>query len=347
MSSNKTGETSEVPEEEKEKEEEDQSFWSDSRLVYPPDILLIPLAGFTAASFLGSMHWLFELTTHFRVQYGIGALLIGTIYLFFKKYVRAGLLAAVFLLNATMIVPLYLPPDHADTQSKSGMSSVKLMSINVSTSNRNAKDVLQLVREKQPDLILLMEVNRWWIKALKPLNKQYPHHRAAPRSDNFGIALYTKKQVDDIKVRTPTRYNLPVITARFRHADTPVQFTGVHTLPPVSPSYFVQRNALLSRLANTVAVQSNPSIVMGDLNTTSWSPYFQSFIETAGLRDTRKGFGVQPTWPSFFHIAPLQICLDHCLVSDDLKVMNRTVLRDIGSDHYPILVSLRTRDDRS
>ncbi len=188
-----------------------------------------------------------------------------------------------------------------------------------------------------------MEINYRWLNALESLKEQYAHHRVVARPDNFGIAVFIDKPVEEIFIRTPIRPFLPVVSARFKHNGKTVHFTGLHTLPPASRAYFHGRNELLKKEAKTVRNQTNPRVVMGDLNTTSWSPHFQSFLDTTQLRDSRKGYGVQPTWPAFLYLAPLRICLDHCLVSDDLKVVNRTVLHSVGSDHYPILVSLQQR----
>ena len=77
---------------------------------------------------------------------------------------------------------------------------------------------------------------------------------------------------------------------------------------------------------------------MGDLNTTSWSPFFSDLIEESGLRDSRKGFGIQTTWPDGLFL--LRIPIDHCLVSKDISVLDRRVGPSIGSDHFPVTVDL-------
>jgi endonuclease/exonuclease/phosphatase (EEP) superfamily protein YafD len=55
--------------------------------------------------------------------------------------------------------------------------------------------------------------------------------------------------------------------------------------------------------------------------------------------DSRKGFGLQATWPA--SLGMFGITLDHFLVTEDWKVAERKVLEDIGSDHAPIYIQLK------
>nr|WP_094673053.1 hypothetical protein [Hydrocoleum sp. CS-953] len=69
----------------------------------------------------------------------------------------------------------------------------------------------------------------------------------------------------------------------------------------------------------------------GDLNTTMWSPYYQKLEQKTGLRNSRLGFGILPSWPAkgfshsiVFYILSrfFQIPIDHCLISSEIKVVN-------------------------
>lgn len=78
---------------------------------------------------------------------------------------------------------------------------------------------------------------------------------------------------------------------------------------------------------------------MGDFNMTPWSPKFRQLVADSHLRDTVRGFGLQPTWPAG---APqFWIPIDHVLVSPDILVVDRRVGPDLGSDHYPVIVDIQ------
>src|SRR5262249_38286126 len=74
-----------------------------------------------------------------------------------------------------------------------------------------------------------------------------------------------------------------------------------------------------------------------DLNTTAGSPHFAEFLRVSGLRDSRFGFGPQPSWPTW---SPLRLTIDHAFLSADLAVAGRRPGPDIGSDHYPLILDL-------
>jgi endonuclease/exonuclease/phosphatase (EEP) superfamily protein YafD len=69
-----------------------------------------------------------------------------------------------------------------------------------------------------------------------------------------------------------------------------------------------------------------------------WSPYYRKLVRDSGLRNARKGFGIIPTWPC--GIPMMSIPLDHCLTSPSLQVNAIKRGKQVGSDHFPIIVDL-------
>ncbi|MEE8238524.1 MAG: endonuclease/exonuclease/phosphatase family protein, partial [Nitrososphaerales archaeon] len=92
----------------------------------------------------------------------------------------------------------------------------------------------------------------------------------------------------------------------------------------------------ITEVSKSVSDQEDPILLLGDLNITPWSPIFKDFLRSTGLRDSREGFGLQPSWPTWF--PPAWIPIDHVLVSSNVTVYDRKIERDIGSDHYPVIV---------
>jgi hypothetical protein len=79
--------------------------------------------------------------------------------------------------------------------------------------------------------------------------------------------------------------------------------------------------------------------LIGDLNTTMWSPYYKNYIGNTQLKNTRYGFGILPTWKIIHQFFAIPI--DHSLVTPDIKINNVYTGRSIGSDRLPLITNLQ------
>ena len=92
--------------------------------------------------------------------------------------------------------------------------------------------------------------------------------------------------------------------------------------------------------ADWVRAGDQPSVVLGDLNTTPWSHALDP-LEEAGLVSSQRSFGLQPTWPAEFWW--LRLSLDHCFHHPDLVTLNRWTGPSNGSDHFALHMVLAFR----
>jgi endonuclease/exonuclease/phosphatase family metal-dependent hydrolase len=60
----------------------------------------------------------------------------------------------------------------------------------------------------------------------------------------------------------------------------------------------------------------------------------------------RDGIGLLPSWPTFMYFDWLMIPIDHCLVSDDIRVIMAQLGEAIGSDHLPLIIELEIEKPR-
>ena len=138
---------------------------------------------------------------------------------------------------------------------------------------------------------------------------------------------------------------VPTLTANLKIDGDSIHLLGTHTLPPVDIEYVTHRNHQAAALADYVAAQKSHVALLGDLNMTSWSPVFQDLIGQSGLRDTRRGFGVQPTWPP--QIPYLLIPIDHALVSPNIEVLDRRTGPNLGSDHRAVILDISLHSEHA
>ena len=223
-----------------------------------------------------------------------------------------------------------------------GDDTLALMVANVLTPNRRAQDLVDLVRERRPDVLLTVETDGWWEAQLRPLEADYPHRVHRPQDNLYGMHLYSRLPLVDPQVHCLVEDGVPSIHAgvRLRNGRV-VTLHGLHPSPPApseNPSS-TERDAELLRVAKALPQPARAEVVMGDLNDVAWSATTRLFQKIGGLLDPRVGRG---SFNTFHAKLPfLRWPLDHVFCSPDFTLMSMARLRAIGSDHFPIEVVLR------
>lgn len=301
----------------------------------------------SGAAYFGRWHWLCELTSHFRMQYLALALLCvaGFYCCRARRWMIAGLVC--MLLNALVIVPWYLP--RSLTEARPPEHNLRVLLCNVLWSNKNFAALLDLVRAEKPDVFVLQEVSKDMMTSLKPLASEYPFQRTVWEHDGR-IACFSRGELEDFDSSIASGDPHQRIVTKLKINGRSVSLLTIHPPPPVSNKDLQERNRQMSEAAAIARQLPPPTIIIGDLNASLWTPYFTEMVRESGLAETRKGFGVLPTWPNFLptlkkplglNLVPLaKIPIDHCLVSPDIKVVNCRTGRDVGSDHLPLIVDL-------
>lgn len=291
----------------------------------------------TIASWGGRLGWPVELATHFRVQYAVLLALVSLVLAVLARFRIAGFFALMIVPSAAAIFPLYVSPGRPpDIGAR--MSRLRFMTANIHTDNRRYKAFVDHVRDVNPDVLLVLEVDQAWVRGLAPLRPRYPYRWERPLSDNFGIALYSKLRAISIEGRELGGVDVPAVLARLRVDGGSLAVIGMHTLPPTRPRYSNYRDRQLKAAAELASDLPGPLILAGDLNITGWSPLFNDLLRDGGLTDSRRGFGVQSTWPS--QAALMRIPIDHVLVSPGVHIFDRRVHPGLGSDHRSVVVDL-------
>ncbi|GAB4577665.1 MAG: endonuclease/exonuclease/phosphatase family protein [Anaerolineales bacterium] len=296
------------------------------------DFLIIGIGAASLLGFLGRVDWTLDLFSHFRVQYLIlHGITLGVAFVMKRR--RAIWLAGGFVLfHLWFIVPFYLPKPAISPPGP----VYRLLSANVLRDNTEFNRVLDLIQTTDPDIILLQEINQRWLDALS-LENTYPYAVPLPRDDHFGYALYSKFPMLETQ-----KYHLGdgqyfAVVAEIQLADQTFTFIGTHPPPPTGQAAAQRRNIQLQKIVAFADNQPGHVMLAGDLNTTSWSPFFAEAFAGSSLIDSRLGFGIQPTWPMdrpFFFRIPI----DHVFTTAGIAILHRTTGPQIGSDHLPVIL---------
>jgi len=280
--------------------------------------------------------WVFELATPFRVQYVVVDALLALACVLQRKPIWCLALAACAVFSARPLLP-YVAFGHAAAVTVAANGpTIRLLSANVLFENHSATRLLEIVRDESPDVVLLLEYTPEWAQMIGELRTAYPHHLEVPGKRAYGMALFSRYELDAL-----TAFELhgtPAIEARVRTRSGPLELIGVHLLSPTSPRRYDTRNQQLDELAARVASANGPLAVIGDFNVTPYSPFFEDWLARTRLTDTRRGRAVSPSWPT--QLPLIGIPIDHCAVSHEVTIVAHRRLPAFGSDHYPILAEL-------
>lgn len=275
-----------------------------------------------------------DLASHWRVQSAAVTSLAFVVLVLTKRWKLATLAGTMALINVAFFAPIYLPQAHGPVSGP----ACRIVLANVLSSNRETTRFLEFVRAEDPDILLVLEVKGHWRDVLEELADSYPHSIIRPRVDNFGIALLSRHPIQSHQVKSLDKSGIPTIVAAIDFHGRLLNVVATHPLPPVNPQRSQHHHDHLVALGELASLQPRPTIVLGDMNSTPWSPRFRDLLKRSELRDSRQGFGIHPTWPSAPRL--LHIPIDHALVSEDMTVTERYVGPDIGSDHRPVVVAV-------
>lgn len=261
-------------------------------------------------------------------------------YLISDALITAMFINGYYLKNYTPLVSVMVPTADRMVTSDDRFS---LLLANVKMSNRNANPLLKLIEDKNPDIILAMEINNWWDGQLKKLTHHYPFYQRTINEVAYGMVLYSKLPLKNVRVNYLNNKNVPSFNINISLSNG--KHFNLHCLHPVPPTHYKnlpdnagQKETALQQVGREIKKSKHPAIIAGDLNDVVWGNINELTNTKNLLFDVRTGRGFFNSYnaENFFMRWPL----DHVYVTKEFTLNKLERLTAIGSDHFPILVEL-------
>jgi endonuclease/exonuclease/phosphatase (EEP) superfamily protein YafD len=218
---------------------------------------------------------------------------------------------------------------------------VRLVVVNVLMTNRKVEELAASLAATDPDLVLALETDAWWVERLAEILPDHGHRILHPLDNTYGLALFSRLELLHPKLRFLLREGVPSIRTRVRlRSGEDIVLIGLHPEPP-SPTEAdssLPRDAELVMVGREIAGEAKPVIVAGDLNDVAWSRTSRLFRRLSGLIDPRIGRGFYNSFHA--HHPWLRWPLDHVFYSPEFLLHGLQRLPAFGSDHFPILIDL-------
>jgi endonuclease/exonuclease/phosphatase (EEP) superfamily protein YafD len=226
-------------------------------------------------------------------------------------------------------------------RSSDSQPTIRVLTANVLTPNRNAKTFIKLVRENDPDIIVTLESDEWWQTKLDSLVPDYPYTIKCPLDNLYGMHVYSRLPLADSQIDYLVAPEVPSIhTLVTLCSEHKIRTHFLHPAPP-SPTEneaSSERDAELIIVAKSVAEADIPVIVTGDLNDVAWSETTRLFRKISGLLDPRIGRGMFNTFHADYWF--MRWPLDHLFHSDHFTLSKICRLAGFGSDHFALFTEL-------
>ncbi len=278
----------------------------------------------------------FDHFSNFRVQYFLLGSVLALWYFFRRQHRLAVLNVLIFVGNGWYVVSWFF----VSQSTSAAKADFRIYHANVLYKNRDFGPVTQQIREETPDFFFINEATPPLIAHLtQKLGNEYP----------YSFYVYAKNATRVfVGSRVPIRID-SAATFAFKGLikfitvvnNKPLTIIACHAYNPLKKEDFGIRNRQLKYITALVEKEHNPTLVVGDLNITPWSVFYEDLIKESGLHNCRQGFGLNPSWPTW--VPPMLIPIDHCLINHQLETIGFRTGRYNKSDHLPLVIELRFR----
>ena len=227
---------------------------------------------------------------------------------------------------------------------RSQPSAIRVLQHNLWHYADNIQATMQLLYQQPADLVALEEVSWGTYQLLNKddtLKKLYPYRASQLDSDLMLLSQWPIDRYQFHPAYERTHYTFHFLEAFVNSPQGPLRVMVVHPPHPTTRFRFIEHQLLYQRMLDFYQSSQESTVLVGDFNSTHFSPQFQSFLKQSGLQNSQRAYlntGIISggTWPSFLP-EPLRVDVDHILLSPELKAINSRVLPATQSDHLPVL----------
>jgi endonuclease/exonuclease/phosphatase (EEP) superfamily protein YafD len=295
---------------------------------------------------LAGRFWLADLPVHFKLHAAVTAALFALLFLLRgKRYLLHALCMLMF--SASFSIGVYLAFSPASPPQGVAKTSLKILQFNVLFKNEGFAKSIPWIIAQDADIVVLQEINETRAKELDDLKAHYKWSQVKlnPKREAFGMAIFSNLPVTKFDyINIGGGWNKYTRT-EFMVNNIPFHLYELHTPPPMSRFFFSQRNRALALMGDLLSQDQTPHrILLGDLNTTIYSPFFTDILKKSDMHHAQQGFNMEGTWPSTLPM-PLRIGIDHIIASRQVKIESRETQAYHGSDHLPVITKLTLYGD--
>jgi endonuclease/exonuclease/phosphatase (EEP) superfamily protein YafD len=281
----------------------------------------------------GDLHWTLDLASQFLLP----AVVVACVLAIFAGLTRHTLIGVGALLVAIVASSEAGPWMTVPTRAPANAPVFSVLFLNVWIRNNHLDQVATLIREKNADIVVLVEASPRLRDAIKDVAQTYPYHADCADNAGCGTIILSRARMLPLDISSSDVSTLSVQTDL---AGCQMPVTAVHLRRPFPFSDVGNQMRQAVDVSNLVSTWSGAQLVMGDFNAAPWSAVMKTI-----LRSNRLGLltGSGGTWPSVLP-KQMRIPIDHMMAGRGLSFVSRELPGFVGSDHVPVLARVAVTD---
>lgn len=284
----------------------------------------------------------FRKTSEFAVHSMFGLLFLSFVFLMFNQHrlmfismLASGLLA--FYLKTASNTNMMLPASN-------NLPKVRVAHFNLSSFDKSDDGLIEKIMNTESDVISFQEYTPDWDAYIaRKLIRAYPNIHRMVRIDLFGMAIYSKKPIEN-----PITFyykDIPNINVTIHSGLQDVNIISSYIAPPSLTSKDINSKDHLAHLGDYISKITNPTIILGDFNQVYWTHDIKEFRDKSDLVNSRRNISLTSKVPydHIFHSRLLE-CISFQEIADNnenhlgitghfqfkTSVSNPAILRTIG-----------------
>jgi endonuclease/exonuclease/phosphatase (EEP) superfamily protein YafD len=281
----------------------------------------------------------------FTLYLYLPAYIVAVVAVWQRRWLLAVLNALIIACHVTWIAPDFRPATPSPPATLADLSrTVRIFCANIRATNPDHESVLKEIAAVDPDIVILIEYRRWWTHSLRdsPVLKPYIYgtNLDAPYNGEVGVFSripISKQQMLWVGTHVNDVVDIPLGRSSLR-------LFALHSPRPFSEEPFNYGGFWRESLP-LISQQPRPLLVIGDFNATQYSRVYQD-LTWMGLRSAHvdRGRGYATTWPNSDNPLP-PIRIDQAFLSPQVECLSITEGIGRGSDHKPLILEIRLRED--
>ena len=248
--------------------------------------------------------------------------------------------------TATVTAAFVLTVTPADAvigcRAETAADEITIYSANVLADGGRVNPTIESVLAADPDVVVMQEVRWEFMQQLRadPRLSEYQYWSVDSPGLPNGDLVWSKWPLVDATASPFASEQ--IVSATVLGPTGEFRVNNVHVRAPAQEDrvwIWQQQHQMLSEMD-----QSSPTMLAGDFNATSDHKPFRNLLNNGwnDVHDT-KGCGFDATWPVGTSL-PLSVYrLDHVLVTDHFEVLDVRFGDPAGSDHKPVIATVRLR----